>query len=50
MILVQYMGYFCRDSSVVEHFHGKEGVLSSNLNRGSSSYSSPDKALGLFAV
>ena len=24
-----------RDSSVVEHFHGKEGVLGSNPNRGS---------------
>ena len=25
----------CRDSSVVEHFHGKEGVLGSNPSRGS---------------
>ena len=27
-----------RDSSVVEHFHGKEGVLGSNPSRGSISF------------
>ncbi len=37
-----------RDSSVVEHFHGKEGVLSSNLSRGSNWTLSLDVKFRLF--
>ena len=35
-----------RDSSVVEHFHGKEGVLGSNPSRGSTSKSVPTNLKG----
>ena len=37
-----------RDSSVVEHFHGKEGVPSSSLGRGSTK--NPPKGIILFGL